>query len=99
MPRIARIVGAGYPHHIVQIGREDPLLKEPLFDKGELNGYRRFVRSEEDEKIIEEIRKETRSGKPLGDEEFLKTLPEMLSCSLSFRPRGRPRKNIKELRD
>ena len=74
------------------IGRKDPLLKEPLFDKSQLNEYRRFIRSEEDKKIIEEIRKQTRLGKPLGDGGFLKTLSENLGRSLSFRPKGRPRK-------
>src|SRR4030067_1544758 len=74
------------------LGRRDPLLKEPLFDKSELNEYKRFIRSEEDKKIIEEIRKQTRLGKPLGNGEFLKTLSEKLGRSLSFRPKGRPRK-------
>ena len=74
------------------LGRKDPLLKEPLFDKSELNEYRRFVHSEEDKEIIEEIRKQTRLGKPLGDGGFLKTLSEKLGRSLSFRPKGRPRK-------
>jgi putative transposase len=66
------------------LGRQD--------EKSELNEYRSFIRSEEDRKIIEEIRKQTRLGKPLGDGEFLKTLSAGLGRSLSFRPRGRPRK-------
>jgi len=74
------------------LGEKDPLLKEPLFDKSQLDEYRRFIRSEEDKKIIEEIRKQTRSGKPFGDGGFLKILSEKLGCSLSFRPKGRPRK-------
>ncbi len=74
------------------IGRKDPLLKEPLFNKSERNEYRRFIRSEEDKKIIEEIRKQTRLGKPLGDGRFLRTLSENLGRSLLFRPKGRPRK-------
>jgi putative transposase len=74
------------------LGRRDPLLKERLFDKGDLNEYRSFVRSEEDKKIVEEIRKQTRLGKPLGDRGFLKILSENLGRSLSFRPKGRPRK-------
>jgi len=81
------------------LGRRDRLLKEPLFDKGDINEYRSFIRSEEDGKITEEIRKQTRLGKPLGDAGFVKTLSERLGCSLSFRPKGRPRKNIKELRN
>jgi putative transposase len=76
------------------LGRRDPLLKEPLFvDKGELKEYRSFIRSEQDKNIIEEIRKQTRLGKPLGDGQFLKTLSEGLGRSLYFRPKGRPPKN------
>jgi putative transposase len=75
------------------LGRKDHLLKEPLFDKSELKEYRKFIRSEEDKKIIEEIKKQTRSGKPLGDREFLNSLAEKFGHSLSFRPRGRPRKS------
>jgi len=81
------------------LGRKDPLLREPLFEKSELNDYRKFVRSGEDKKVTEEIRKQTRSGKPLGGEEFLLVLSEKLGCSLSFRPKGRPRKNIKEIKE
>ncbi|OGQ13429.1 MAG: hypothetical protein A2026_03355 [Deltaproteobacteria bacterium RBG_19FT_COMBO_46_12] len=74
------------------LGRNDPLLKEPLFVRSELKEYERFIRSEEDKKTIEEIRKQTRLGKPLGNGSFLNTLSEKLGCSLSFRPKGRPRK-------
>jgi putative transposase len=77
--------------HIV--GRKDPLLGEPLFDKSQLDEYRRFIRSDEDKKITEEIRKQTRLGKPLGDTEFIETLSESMGCSLSFKPKGRPRKS------
>jgi len=75
------------------LGRKDPLLKEPLFDKSELKEYRNFIRSGQDKKIIEEIRKQTRLGKPLGDGEFLNNLSERLGWSLSFRPQGRPQKS------
>jgi len=71
---------------------KDPVLQESLFYKNELKGFKRFIRSEEDNKIMDEIRKQTRSGKPLGDGEFLKTLSERLGRRLSFRPKGRPRK-------
>jgi putative transposase len=76
--------------HILR--EKDPILKEPLFDKDELDEYTRFVKSGEDKRILEEIRKQTRSGKPLGDPEFLQTLSERIGCSLSFRLKGRPRK-------
>jgi len=81
------------------LGIKDLLLKDSLFDKSELNEYRKFVGSADDKKIIEEIRKQTRLGKPLGNAGFVKTLSERLGCSLSFRAKGRPRKNIRELTD
>ncbi len=59
MPRIARIIGVGYPHHIIQKGNS----REKVF-------------------LL---------GKPLGNGGFLNTLSEKLGCSLSFRPKGRPR--------
>jgi putative transposase len=77
--------------HILR--EKDPVLKEPLFGTGELDEYRRFVKSEEDKRILEQIRKQTRSGKPLGDVGFLETLSEKIGRSLSFRPKGRPRKS------
>lgn len=81
------------------LGTEDPLLKDPLFDRSQLKEYRRFVKLEEEKSISEKIRKQTRSGKPLGDGEFLKTLSEKLGCSLSFRPKGRPRTKVSGITD
>jgi putative transposase len=74
------------------LGSRDLLLKEQLFNEGEMSEYRNFVRSEEDGKVVEEIRKQTRLGKPLGEGKFLKALSERLGRSLDFRPKGRPRK-------
>jgi putative transposase len=75
------------------LGRKDSLLKEPLFDKNQLNEYRNFVRIEEEKRVTEEIRKQTRLGRPLGDGGFIKALSDRLGCSLSVRPKGRPRKS------
>ncbi|MBI5198612.1 MAG: transposase, partial [Nitrospirae bacterium] len=74
------------------LGESNTLLKEPLFDKSDLNNYRRFMEKKEDRGKIEEIRRQTKLGKPLGDGGFLATLSEKLDCNLAFRPRGRPPK-------
>jgi putative transposase len=74
------------------LGRNDPLLNGHLFDRGELNEYRTFMKSEEDKRFLEEIRKQTRLGKPLGDKGFLETLSGKFGCSFCFRPKGRPTK-------
>jgi putative transposase len=81
------------------LGRKDPFLKEPLFDINQRKEYQRFIRSEEDKKITEEIRKQTKLGKPLGDGGFLNALSEKLGHSLSFRPRGRPKKRDYGIKD
>jgi putative transposase len=72
-------------------GRDDRLLNEPLFDKNELSEYKKIMKLQEDKKILEEIRKQTKLGKPLGDEGFLETLSDRIGLNLSFKPRGRPR--------
>jgi putative transposase len=76
------------------LGAKDVLLKESLFDKRELKEYRKFMKMEEDKGLLEEIRKQSRLGKPLGDGSFLKTLSKRLGRSLVFRPKGRPKKEI-----
>jgi len=77
------------------LGKNDHLLNEPLFDKNELNEYRKIMKLQEDKKILEEIRTQTKLGKPLGDGGFIEALSERTGCNLSFidRSRGRPRKS------
>ena len=75
-----------------QDGRTDPLLNGHLFSSSKLNEDKRFMKLEEDKKILEVIRGQTRSGKPLGDGDFIETLSKRIGCNLSFRVRGRPRK-------
>jgi len=75
------------------LGRKDPLLNEHLFRTDEQNEYKRFMKLEEDKKILEEIRKQTRLGKPFGEAEFLRTLSKKLGYEFIFRQKGRPGKN------
>jgi putative transposase len=73
------------------LGVNNPLLKESLFDKTESNEYRRLMKID-DKVILEDIRRQTRLGRPLGNRGFLETLSAKLDRSLVFRPKGRPRK-------
>lgn len=77
------------------LGKQDQLLKEDLFDKRELREYREFMKVEDAKKFQEEIRRQTRSGKPFGDLDFLETLSGKLGYLLCFRPKGRPKKDEK----
>lgn len=74
------------------LGENNALLREPLFDKDELYSYKSYMETGEDEEAIKDIiRKQTRLGKPLGDERFLQTLSEKLGRNLVFRTKGRPK--------
>jgi len=77
------------------MGRQTPLLRESPFDKGELSEYRHFLKIMDNREFLEEIRKQTRLGRPLGEGGFLQTLSRELNCRLVIRPRGRPRKGSK----
>ncbi len=74
------------------LGARDALLRESLFDRSELKEYKKFMRIGEEEGVLEEIRRQTRLGKPLGGEGFLDALSKKFGCSFVFRPKGRPRK-------
>ena len=96
-PVRARIVknAQDYPYssgraHV--LGKSYKLLSEPLFDKGELSNYMIFMKGEEEKAELEKIRKQTRLGKPLGEDKFIDKLSEKLGRKLVFRPKGRPKK-------
>jgi putative transposase len=96
-PVRARIVKKpeDYPYSIAKahiLGRKDSLLKEALTDKNELREYRKFMKAEEDGQVLEDIRRQTRLGRPLGEEEFLQALSRKLNYDMVFRTKGRPRK-------
>ncbi|MBI5048578.1 MAG: transposase [Deltaproteobacteria bacterium] len=74
------------------LGEANQLVGEPLFGERELSQYKLFVKRKEKEEELEDIRKKTRLGKPLGGETFLRLLSEKLGRTLTFRPKGRPAK-------
>lgn len=70
------------------LGEMDDLIKEPLFDKDNLSEYKLLMKRAGMKEEIEDIRRNTLLGRPLGDEGFLK----MLGLNIVFRPKGRPKK-------
>ena len=72
-------------------GIEDGVLGEELFDKGQRGDYTHLLRTGLKEDEIEAIRYHTRSGRPFGEEEFVKCMERKLRKPLVRRPRGRPR--------
>ena len=76
------------------LGKDNGLLNELLFSEEELYNYREFIKNEDDNADLDDIRKQTKLGKPLGDSKFLETLSKKLNLSLNFKPKGRPRKGM-----
>ncbi len=72
------------------LGAADPVLGEALFDQGEIKAYRALMQELPPAKI-DAIRKQTRSGRPLGTGEFAEKLGGILGRNIAHRPRGRPR--------
>lgn len=74
--------------------------KESPFRLGELfkiidmsyASWRQFIDSEEDEKTLDNIRKHTLTGRPLGSITFIEELEKIFNRKLVALPRGRPKK-------
>jgi putative transposase len=54
-------------------------------------GWREIVAQEQTEAELEEIRRHTQTGRPLGNEEFVKRIERRLGYPVQLRSRGRPR--------
>ncbi len=62
--------------HVLDV--PDKVLSEELFDKEERNGYIEFLKTEPPDKEISSIRKATKIGRPLGDENFIIKIGRLL---------------------
>ncbi|MFH1504709.1 MAG: transposase [Candidatus Omnitrophota bacterium] len=58
----------------------------------EADNWRSYLSQKEDEKIVNNIRKNTLTGRPLGDDAFIIKLEKIFGKRLKALPRGRPKK-------
>ena len=47
---------------------------------------------EDDDKLVRNIRQKTKTGRPCGDEDFIRKLEGLIGRRLRILPAGRPRK-------
>ncbi len=73
-------------------GKQDKILGEGLFDERQRADYAKFVRSGSAEEEIQEIRYFTRTGRPLGSEEFVSNMEGKLQRIFTLQLPGRPKK-------
>ncbi|MBI5057061.1 MAG: transposase [Nitrospirae bacterium] len=73
-------------------GTEDEIIGELLFDEKQRKDYAEFVRTNVPEDEMKEIRYYTRTGRPLGREEFVGEMENKFQRRFFLKPPGRPRK-------
>lgn len=79
------------------IGVRDAVLGEELFEEEQRKDYLEFIRASIPKREINSIRYHTRTGRPYGNEEFLRKMGKKLERSFALKLPGRP-KNVKELK-
>jgi len=103
MARIARVVAPGLPHHVTQRGNrrqqtffcDDRLVKvSPLLEL--VDDWGRFIAGQIAEREVSLLRKQERTGSPLGGEGFIDRLERALDRSLRKQKTGpKPNRRIR----
>ena len=77
--------------HIKKIS--DSFLSDGCYLTDEIKDWSKYLREKEEESLIKEIRKNTKTGRPCGDDKFLLKIEDMIGRRLAPLPWGRPRKH------
>jgi putative transposase len=72
---------------------KNPVLSQGCYLEKEIEDWQEYLREKEDEQIIRDIRKCSMTGRPCGDDRFMKKLERLFGRRLRALPWGRPRKN------
>ncbi|MFQ5965628.1 MAG: transposase [Candidatus Scalinduaceae bacterium] len=73
----------------------DPVLSQDCYLEKEIEDWLEYLREKEDEQIIMNIRKCSMTGRPCGNDSFMKKFERLFGRRLRALPWGRPRKSIK----
>lgn len=71
---------------------KNPILSHGCYLEREIEDWAEYLKEKDDEKIIENIRKCSMTGRPCGNERFMKKLEKLFGRRLRALPWGRPRK-------
>jgi len=72
----------------------DPVLEDGCSIVRGAGDWKAYLSAASDVVLVEDIRRNMRTGRPCGDREFVHKLETLLDRSLTARPRGRPRKIV-----
>jgi len=80
------------------IDKRDELEVNKLFDYVEekQKSWKEFIETPDDSNEIKQIRQQTRKGRVLGTNDFVERLEKKLKKVLRLKPKGRPRKELRE---
>jgi putative transposase len=73
-------------------GEPDPVLSDECYLVREISDWRAYLAEKGEDLLVRQIRKNIKTGRPCGDEEFVRRLEELLNRRLTPLPRGRPKK-------
>jgi putative transposase len=73
-------------------GSPDPVLTDGNFLQGAISDWGAYLSSAGDESIHRRVRERLKTGRPVGDAAFVRTLEGITGRRLEALPRGRPRK-------
>jgi putative transposase len=76
------------------LGAFDPVLQDGCSIIHAAGDWKSYLGAASDVELVEDIRRNIRTGRPCGHKEFVQTLEILLNRSLTARPRGRPRKIV-----
>ncbi|MBI5233039.1 MAG: transposase [Deltaproteobacteria bacterium] len=73
-------------------GPNDGTLGETFFEAGQRDDYMEFMRTSVGKEELDDIRNRTKSGRPIGSENFILKIERKLDRIFTAKPRGRPKK-------
>ena len=79
--------------HVIK--KRDSILSQDCYLEKEIEDWLEYLREKEEEQIIRNIRKCLMTGRPCGDDRFIKKLERLFGRRLRALPWERPRKNNK----
>ncbi len=90
--RIDGYVWSSMKEHLTGKGK---LRLDDVSEHIEIEDWRAYLREKADEELVNNIRKKTKVGKPLGDSKFIKRIEKLTGRSFSLGKGGRPKKVVK----
>ncbi|MDA8088922.1 MAG: transposase [Actinomycetota bacterium] len=76
--------------HVMKV--VDPVISKDCYLIKEIKDWPAYLREKDDRVLVEELRQNTTTGRPCGDEKFIGKLEKSLGRRLGALPWGRPRK-------